>query len=181
MTRSLARHTSFAAIVLLSSLACSTESKSADTMAVSSDSSAMTPPSSATITPLPAPATTGMMDPNSATQTDISAIPGVGEAVAAQLISGRPYTNMLGVDKVLAQAKLTETQRDSVYTRLWTPIDVNKASKEEMMLIPGVGKRMQGEFEEYRPYTSVEQFRRNIGKYVDKTELARLEQYIAIK
>ncbi|MEP6551033.1 MAG: hypothetical protein ABJB95_07610 [Gemmatimonadales bacterium] len=35
--------------------------------------------------------------------------------------------------------------------------------------------------EQYRPYTSIEQFRREIGKYVDKAEVARLEQYIVIK
>jgi hypothetical protein len=39
---------------------------------------------------------------------------------------------------------------------------------------------MAHEFEEYRPWTSVEQFRREIGKYVDKAEVARLEQYVSI-
>jgi len=34
---------------------------------------------------------------------------------------------------------------------------------------------------EYRPYTSIEQFRREIGKYVDKDELARLERYVAVR
>jgi len=40
---------------------------------------------------------------------------------------------------------------------------------------------MRHEFEEYRPYTSIEQFRREIGKYVDKAEVARLEKYVMIK
>jgi hypothetical protein len=40
---------------------------------------------------------------------------------------------------------------------------------------------MLREFKEYRPYTSMDQFRREIGKYVDKAEVARLEQYVYIK
>jgi DNA uptake protein ComE-like DNA-binding protein len=61
------------------------------------------------------------------------------------------------------------------------PLDLNTASSEEILLIPGVGKRMQHEFEEYRPYRSIEQFRREIGKYVNQQEVARLEQYVSIR
>jgi hypothetical protein len=39
---------------------------------------------------------------------------------------------------------------------------------------------MLHEFKEYRPYTSIEQFRREIGKYVDEGEVARLEGYVTI-
>ena len=51
----------------------------------------------------------------------------------------------------------------------------------EILLIPGVGDRMAHEFEEYRPYDGIERFRREIGKYVDANEVARLEQYVTIK
>jgi DNA uptake protein ComE-like DNA-binding protein len=62
-----------------------------------------------------------------------------------------------------------------------TRININTATDAEILAIPGVGQRMLREFKEYRPYTSIEQFRREIGKYVDKAEVARLEQYIYIK
>jgi DNA uptake protein ComE-like DNA-binding protein len=84
---------------------------------------------------------------------------------------------MLAVDKALGSQV---SDKKALYARLWKPIDLNKASKEEMKLIPGVGDRMAHEFEEYRPWTSIDQFRREIGKYVDKTEVARLEQYVSI-
>jgi len=61
------------------------------------------------------------------------------------------------------------------------PININTATDAEILKIPGVGQRMLREFKEYRPYTSIEQFRREIGKYVDKAEVARLEKYIVIK
>ena len=60
-------------------------------------------------------------------------------------------------------------------------IDLNTATDAEILSIPGVGQRMLHEFKEYRPYTSMDQFRREIGKYVDKAEVARLEQYVTIK
>ena len=41
--------------------------------------------------------------------------------------------------------------------------------------------RMVHEFEEYRPYTRMEQFRREIGKYVDANEVARLESYVTLE
>jgi hypothetical protein len=48
------------------------------------------------------------------------------------------------------------------------------------MTIPGMTARMVHEFEEYRPYTSLQQFRREIGKYVDENEVARLESYVTL-
>ncbi|MGH7504849.1 MAG: hypothetical protein ACRELX_04335 [Longimicrobiales bacterium] len=122
----------------------------------------------------------GMLDPNAASADELQTVPNIDAALADALIQGRSYENMLGVDQVLA-AQLSEEQRDSVYTRLWIPIDLNTASGEEIMLIPGVGDRMRHEFEEYRPYQAIEQFRREIGKYVDEEEVARLEQYVTIR
>ena len=40
---------------------------------------------------------------------------------------------------------------------------------------------MLREFKEYRPYSRIEQFRREIGKYVDDDEVARLERYVEIR
>ena len=121
------------------------------------------------------------LDPNAATEPQLAAIPGVDTAAAAAIVRGRPYEDMLAVDRVLASAGLSEQQRDTVYTRLWRPLDLNSASAEEIMLIPGVGARMRHEFEEYRPYRSIGQFRREIGKYVDDAEVARLERYVTIR
>ena len=39
---------------------------------------------------------------------------------------------------------------------------------------------MLHEFKEYRPYASMEQFKREIGKYVDDSELARLSRYVTL-
>lgn len=128
-----------------------------------------------------APVSGAFLSPDSATRDQLLAIPGMNATTADALVAARPYQNMTAVDRVLARSNLTEQQRDTVYTRLWKPIDLNTASKEEILLIPGVGPRMQHEFEEYRPYRSIEQFRREIGKYVNQQEVARLERYVTIR
>ena len=64
-----------------------------------------------------------------------------------------------------------------VYVRL----DLNAASEEAILTVPGVGPRMRHEFEEYRPYTSMAQFRREMAKYVDDDEVERLARYVEIR
>jgi hypothetical protein len=39
---------------------------------------------------------------------------------------------------------------------------------------------MVREFQEYHPYKALEQFHREIGKYVDDKKVARLERYVAV-
>ena len=132
--------------------------------------------------PPPAPAAdpNAMVDPNTATREQLAMALGPDSALADSIIAKRPHANMLAVDKVLGP-KVSEARRDSIYAHLWAPIDLNKATKEEIELIPGVGAKMRHEFEEYRPYTDMARFRREIGKYVDSTEVARLEKYVAIR
>ena len=161
--------------------ACTTDSgKTTDTAGAVASTPAPMDTAAAAAAPAPAaPAAGTMIDPNSASASDLAGVAGITPDIAAAVVAGRPYTDMTAVDAVLAKS-LTEMQRDTVYNRVWIPIDLNKASAKEIMLIPGVGARMRREFEEYRPYTSIEQFRREIGKYVDKDEVARLEKYVKI-
>lgn len=60
------------------------------------------------------------------------------------------------------------------------PINLNTATSEEFATIPGVGDQMVHEFEEYRPYVSIQQFRREIGKYVDEDQVAAYEEYVFV-
>jgi DNA uptake protein ComE-like DNA-binding protein len=120
-----------------------------------------------------------LLDPNSASREQLTAA-GVDTAAIGVILAGRPYADMTALDKALA-AKMSAEQRKTLYAKVWKPIDLNTAKGEEILLIPGVGNRMKHEFEEYRPYRNIEQFRREIGKYVSKDEVARLEQYVTIK
>jgi len=121
----------------------------------------------------------GMLDANTATEAQLDSLPNMSDALVAAVISNRPYVTIGELNKILS-ASLDEEQREALYGALFVPIKLNSAADSDMLLIPGVGKRMAHEFEEYRPYTNIEQFRREIGKYVDAAEVARLEQYVTL-
>jgi len=59
-------------------------------------------------------------------------------------------------------------------------LNINTAGEEAFRTIPDVGDRMVDEFNEYRPYVSIQQFRQEIGKYVDESQVAAYEQYIYV-
>lgn len=60
-------------------------------------------------------------------------------------------------------------------------LNLNTASEQEFLTgVPGLGKRMAHEFEEYRPYRSVQQFRREMGKYVGAEQIAEYEKYVYV-
>jgi len=121
----------------------------------------------------------GMLDANTDTEAQLDSLPNMSDALVAAVISNRPYVTIGELNKILS-ASLDEEQREALYGALFVPIKLNSAADSDMLLIPGVGKRMAHEFEEYRPYTNIEQFRREIGKYVDAAEVARLEQYVTL-
>ena len=62
----------------------------------------------------------------------------------------------------------------------WPKFNLNSATAEQFQAIPGAGDRMTREFEEYRPYTSIAQFRGEIGKYVSPEEVAGFERYLFV-
>lgn len=62
-----------------------------------------------------------------------------------------------------------------------TKLNLNTVTGDELLAtIPDFGNRMVREFEEYRPYISIQQFRREIGKYVDDAQIAIYEQYVYV-
>ena len=91
----------------------------------------------------------------------------------------RPYTAMAQFEREMGKyVDDDEVARLAQY--VFVPINLNTASREEILMVPGVGERMAHEFEEYRPYQNIEQFRREMGKYVDDDEVARLERYVTL-
>ena len=59
-------------------------------------------------------------------------------------------------------------------------VNLNTATEGDFLAIPDVGDRMAHEFDEYRPYASIVDFRREIGKYVDEAQVAAYEEYVFV-
>jgi DNA uptake protein ComE-like DNA-binding protein len=120
-----------------------------------------------------------LVNPNTADKDELQALPDIDDEIAQAIIDGRPYRSAIDLDTALARV-MDDEQRAALYTKLFRPIDLNNASEAKILLIPGMSKKMAHEFVEYRPYKSMEQFRREIGKYVDDDEVARLESYVSL-
>jgi DNA uptake protein ComE-like DNA-binding protein len=122
----------------------------------------------------------GVVDANTITEADLAKQPGVTPAIAKAVIAARPFENITAFNTFLLGQKLTQDQANALYRSIFVNINLNTATAAEIMLIPGAGKRMAHEFEEYRPWKSYAQFEKEIGKYVDAKEVARLAQYTFI-
>jgi len=119
-----------------------------------------------------------LLNPNLASTAELEGVPMLDAATVKAIVTARPIATPAALAGLLRGASAEGMA--TIFGRMFLPLDLNKASRDEIMLIPGMTARMAHEFEEYRPYTSLEQFRREIGKYVDANEVARLEQYVFV-
>jgi DNA uptake protein ComE-like DNA-binding protein len=119
-----------------------------------------------------------VLDANTATDKELAALPHMTPQLVKAVIDRRPLSSIKDLEAVVQP--LSAQQRKELYGRLFVTLNLNTAVREEILLIPGVGERMAHEFEEYRPYKALAQFRKEIGKYVDQNEVARLEQYVFV-
>ena len=120
-----------------------------------------------------------VLNPNLAAVEELLDLAQLDSALVEGIEARRPFLGMAAFDAYL-DSTLADTVRAELYVNLFLPIDLNSSGDDEMKLVPGVGRRMAHEFEEYRPYKSMVQWRREIGKYVDDGELARLERYVFV-
>ncbi len=120
-----------------------------------------------------------VVNPNLAVGAELGALPGMSQALADAIQQQRPFINMEALHAVVAQ-HLSRKEAENLYVRLFVPINLNSASKAEMLLVPGVGERIAHEFEEYRPYTAIAQWKREMGKYLDDADVDRMGRYVFV-
>ena len=122
----------------------------------------------------------GVVDANTVAEADLAKMPGMTPAIAKAVVAARPFDGIVALNTFLLGQKLTQEQANEFYKSAFIHINLNTATGEEILLVPGAGKRMAREFAEYRPWKSWAQFDKEIGKYVDAKEVARLAQYAFI-
>ena len=120
------------------------------------------------------------LNPNTASEAELRALPQLDAGLVAHIVANRPFATIGDFDEAL-EGRLDEDERAALYTVLFVPIDLNTASRADIMLVPEMTPRMAHEFEEYRPYDAMAQFDREIGKYVDDEEVARLRSYVTLE
>ena len=122
---------------------------------------------------------TTALDPNRASEAELAALPGMTPALAKEVIAARPHLSMTALDALLGKT-LSKEQRTALYATLFVHINLNSTTREEILLIPGSGPRVVREFQEYAPYKGLPVFTREMSKYWDAAEVARLESYVFV-
>jgi DNA uptake protein ComE-like DNA-binding protein len=122
----------------------------------------------------------GVVDANTAAEKDLLAMPHMTPAIVKGLIGKRPFASITDLNAYVLSQKLTPEQAMAFYEKAFVHINLNTATPEEILLVPGAGKRMVREFAEYRPWKTYAQFDKEIGKYVGAEQTAKLAQYTFI-
>lgn len=126
-----------------------------------------------------APAVSGITDANTATEAQLGGIAGITPDIAKAIVAGRPYADAVAFEAALNKVTSKEAATE-LMKRVFVPVNLNTASEEAIKRIPGMTPKMVHEFMEYRPYADMAEFDREIGKYVDAAEVARLRSYTTL-
>ena len=122
----------------------------------------------------------GVADINTMSEASVAALPGLNATIAKALVAKRPFASITELNAFLVGQGLTPEQAAAVYAKAFVQINLNTATVDEIMLVPGAGRRMAREFPEYRPWKTYAQFDKEIGKYVGPEATAKLAQYTFI-
>jgi DNA uptake protein ComE-like DNA-binding protein len=122
----------------------------------------------------------GVVDANTASEQDLAKMPHMTPATAKALVGVRPFKSITELNTFLIGQGLKQEQAMDFYQKAFVHINLNTATKDEILLVPGAGTRMVREFTEYRPWKSWAQFDKEIGKYVGADATAKLAQYCFI-
>jgi DNA uptake protein ComE-like DNA-binding protein len=122
----------------------------------------------------------GVVDANTAPEKALLGMPHMTPAIVKGIVDKRPFSSITELHAHLLSQGLTAEQAMAFYEKAFVHINLNTATPEEILLVPGAGKRMVREFDEYRPWKSYAQFDKEIGKYVGADGAAKLAQYTFI-
>src|SRR5471030_2459480 len=117
---------------------------------------------------------------NAGAPGEFALIPGAATNVTGELVRSRPWKSWAQFDMAIGKSA-GQPEADRLKPYLFIPINLNTATDEDILSIPGAGRSMVREFKEYRPWKSKAQFDKEIGKYVGPKETARLWRYVVIQ
>ena len=122
----------------------------------------------------------GVVDANTVPEQELAGMPHMTPARAAAVVAARPFKSITELNALLLKEGLTQEQAMAFHRKAFVHVNLNTASREEILLVPGAGPRMAHEFDEYRPWKSWAQFDKEISKYVGGEATAQLAQYCFI-
>ena len=111
---------------------------------------------------------------NLVNESDLVGI-GLSSDIVNTIIANQPFLQFSDFLSIFSQFN-----EEMIFNKVFLPLNLNTANESDFKMIPGVGDKMAHEFVEYRPYSSIEEFKREIGKYVDDGEVLRYLNYVFV-
>jgi DNA uptake protein ComE-like DNA-binding protein len=127
------------------------------------------------------------VDLNRGTDAEFLLIPGAGQRMLREFKEYRPWTSFAQFTREIGKyVRSTPGEVERLEQYMFIAIELNTFVDSTLMTFAPIGvgtRRWVREFQEYRPWTSKEQFEREIGKYVraNPKEVTRLWRYVYIK
>ena len=118
---------------------------------------------------------------NTATDDEILSIPAAQpNRVLREFKEYRPYKSLAVFHREMRKY-WDEAEVSRLEQYVFVPVNLNTATDEEILSIPAQQpNRVLREFKEYRPYTSLDQFHKEMRKYWDEKEVNRLKRYVTL-
>ena len=118
---------------------------------------------------------------NKATDDEIRSIPAAQpNRILREFKEYRPYKSLADFHREMRKY-WDEAEVSRLEQYVFVPVNLNTATDEEILGIPAAQpNRVLREFKEYRPYTSMDQFHREMRKYWDEKEVSRLQRYVTL-
>lgn len=139
--------------------------------------SADDPTALARTTPPAAKDDEALLDPDFLTAEEFLRLPFFSAKMSVDATRAQPFLGPIAFDRFLENYRLTPTQRRELYAKVFVRVDLDRATEEELLLVPGAGPRIVREIRSHRPWRNWDAFEIELSQSVDQDELARLRRY----
>lgn len=126
--------------------------------------------------------TAALLDPNTATLEQLSSVKGLSAEKAQAIIENRPLATPSELHAAIGGADMSAEELFTIYSAVFVKVSLNKGANEDFQLVPTTlsARKLAHEFEEYRPYEKMDDFSREMKKYVSPKEVVFLERFVLI-
>lgn len=134
------------------------------------------------VEPKPVAVAQSLIDINTVDAFQLAGVEVLTDAMQDALLQNRPFATPSDLHAVVSE-KADAPLQIMIYKKLFVPINANSAAEADIKLVPSVltPKKLAHEVDEYRPYADMDQFKRELGKYMGPAEIETLSAYFFVE
>lgn len=114
---------------------------------------------------------------NTGTREEILLIPGAGNRMVREFDEYRPWRSWAQFDREISKY-VGQEATDRLKQYVFIPLNVNSASDQDLMTIPGTNAALLARLKQGRPWASWEQLEQQLARSADPKEAARVSRFL---